>query len=391
MEPMTISDSDLPPAAALATPGYLMTPFAWVRSDLAPLIARDPSLAAHLFTLDQARMHLVAFALAHVKGTVTPALAATILSASRRAVLSAVLGTPPAGLRGVFDRMPPRVMPRQSYVRLSGLFAESRSAKLLSHTGDIDEGLIDLLSALPPALHSAALLRLRRRCHTLDGLAEGLGFLAARGAVADLDAFARQLGRSRSPREFATLVRTAAEALPLPDALPPARIGAAERIDDPGAIRDVARRWRNCLASLVGNINDGECAFYLWRSDGIEAGCLLRRRGRLGWFVEEIKGPRNREPVAAGMSLILAAFAAAGIPKIAVAETIDDIGGEADRDGRRGLGRRGHDEAEDVEVPDDDGAEPLVDDAVAEARADLLDAILCMGGWGEDGSMAEAA
>jgi len=287
--------------------------------------------------------------------------------------------------------MPARVMPRQSYVRLSGLFAEARSAKLLSHTGDINEELIDLLFALPPALHSAALLRLRRRCHTLDGLAEGLGFLAARGAVADLDVFARQLGRCRSPREFATLVRTAAEAMPLPDALPPARIGAAARIDDPRAVRDIARRWRNCLADLVGGINDGECAFYLWQSDGLDAGCLLRRRGRLGWFVEEVKGPRNREPGAAAMTLILAAFAAAGIPKIAVAETIDDIGGEADRDSRRGPGRRGHDEAEDVEVPDDDdGGDPLADDAVAEARADLLEAILCMG-WGDDGALAEAA
>ena len=387
---MTTSDPDTAPAARQPPAGYLLTPFAWVRRDLAPLLAREPGLAAHLFTLDRARMHLVAFALAHVKGVVTPTLAGAILSASRRAVLSAVLGAPPPGLRGVFDRMPHRVMPRESYVRLSGLFADAGAAKLLSHADTIDERLINLLFALPPALRCPAIVRLHDRCHTLDGLPQGLAFLASRGAVTDADAFARQLGRCRNPRAFASIVRNAAEALPLPDTLPPPRIGAADRIDDPRQIRTLARRWRNCLANYVDGIDGGECAFYLWQSDDLQAGCLVRRRGRLGWFLEEIKGPRNREPSSPHLLWIMETFAAMGVPGVSAAEVIAEICNAADDRGRRGPGWGLDLEAEDVEMADDeDGAGQAGD--LTEVQRDIFDTVLCANAWAEDTDWAEAA
>lgn len=387
---MPTSHTDTPQPFAAQAAGYLLTPLAWARTELAPMVAREPGLAVHLMTLDRARMHVVAFALAHVKGAVTPAFVEAILAAPRRTVLSATLGVVPPGLRGVFDRMPYRVLPRASYLQLSSLFADRRAAKLLAHATAVDEALLAVLSALPPALRTPALLRLRERCPMLDGLPESLGFLADRGAVTDIDAFVERLGRCRSSREFATLVRTAADALPLPDALPPPRIGPAVRIDDPAALRDLARRWRNCLANLIGGINDGEYAFYLWGADGYEAGCLLRRRGRLGWFVEEIKGPRNREPAPPVMAAILAGFAAAGIPKVAVAELIDDIGGLADDLRRRGPGRHAAGAAEAIAFPHDaDG------DHAAEPPGDFdwqaLDELLCGHAWEDDNPMAEAA
>lgn len=367
-EPMPTSDTDTPHPFAPQAAGYLLTPLAWVRTELAPMIAREPGLAVHLMTLDRPRMHVVAFALAHVRGSVTPAFVEAILAAPRRTVLGAALGVAPNGLRGVFDRMPYRVLPRASYLQLADLFAEPRAAKLLAHSSSVNETLLALLSALPPVLRSPAILRLRERCAMLDGLPESLRFLAARGAIADLDATVERLGRCRSPREFAALVRTAADALPLPDALPPPRIGPAARVDEPRAIRDLARRWRNCLAAYVGGINDGEYAFYLWQADGLEAGIMLRRRGRMGWFVHEIKGARNREPSPPAMAAIFDAFAAAGFPKDSVAELIADIA-----------------------VLADEGAA----DAPAEPADEIdwhgIDDLLCASAWDDDAPMAEAA
>jgi hypothetical protein len=161
------------------------------------------------------------------------------------------------------------------------------------------------------------------------------------------------------------------------------------RIDDPAALRDLARRWRNCLANLIGGINDGEYAFYLWGADGYEAGCLLRRRGRLGWFVEEIKGPRNREPAPPAMEAILAAFGAADIPRIGVAELIDDIGSLADDRRRGGPGRRVPFEAQDVELADDDA--DAADEPHEEIDWRAVDDILCVTAWEDDAPMAEAA
>ncbi len=387
---MTTPDPASASAARHPEAGYLLTPFAWVRRDIAPLLAREPRLAAHLFTLDRPRMHLVAFALAHVKGVVTPSLAGSVLSASRRAVLSAVLGTPPPGLRGVFDRLPPRVMPRESYVRLARLFADAGAAKLLAHAEAVDERFIDLLFALPPGLRCPAIARLHDCCPTLDGLPQGLAFLASRGPVKDLDAFARQLGRCRNPRAFATIVRNVAEALPLPDTLPPQRIGAATRIDDPRQIRNLARRWRNCLAGYVDGIDGGECAFYLWQSNDVQAGCLVRRRGRLGWFLDEIKGPRNREPSSPHLRQIMDTFAATGVPGAAAAEVIEEICSAADDRRRRGPGRTREPDLEDMEVVDDeDGGGPPGE--LSEVQRDIIDTVLCANVWCEDMDLAEAA
>lgn len=392
-EPMPTSDTETPPPFAAPAAGYLLTPLAWMRAELAPMIAREPRLAVHLTTLDRARMHVVAFALAHVRGTVTPAFVEAILTAPRRTVLAAALGVAPPGLRRVFERMPYRVLPRASYFQLSTLSVEPRAMKLLAHAAAVDETLLALLSALPPALRSPAILRLRERCAMLDGLPESLRFLAARGAIPDLDAMIDRLGHCRSPREFAALVRTAADALPLPDALPPRTIGRAVRVDDARAIRDLARRWRNCLATYLGGINDGEYAFYLWQADGLEAGIMLRRRGRLGWFIHEVKGPRNREPLPPAMAAILAAFAGSGIPQDAVAELISDIAGFAEEPPPRRARAADAREAEDAGIADDAGQdEPDLLEEIEAIDWQGLDDLLCASAWDDDDvPMAEAA
>src|ERR1039458_8809958 len=53
-------------------PGFLLEPLGWVQDRLSQAIAVEPRLVELLFNLDHARMHLIALALAHMSGDVTP-------------------------------------------------------------------------------------------------------------------------------------------------------------------------------------------------------------------------------------------------------------------------------------------------------------------------------
>ena len=90
------------------------------------------------------------------------------------------------------------------------------------------------------------------------------------------------------------------------------------------------------------------------------------------------------------MAAILADFAAAGIPQVAVAELIDDIGGLAEDLQRRGPGRHAADAAAAIEFPQDEAG-----DHAAEPPGDFdwqaLDDLLCGHAWEDDSPMAEAA
>src|SRR5256885_132667 len=95
------------------------------------------------------------------------------------------------------------------------------------------------------------------------------------------------------PKKYSTLPSVAVRlvsAMPLPDAMPPAQVGRARRIDRAADIRALAKRWRNCLEIYLSDVDRGLCAFYRW-DDSAPFACMIRRRGRFGWFFTEAKGP----------------------------------------------------------------------------------------------------
>jgi hypothetical protein len=116
-------------------------------------------------------------------------------------------------------------------------------------------------------------------------------------------------------------------------------VGHARRIDYAAELRSLAKRWHNCLESYVWRVDGGECAIYLWQHTGIEAACAVRRRARLGWFLDEVKGPRNADVEAPHLNSIAEAFESAGMPSYQRIRAIEDI---VDMAGVRGLQRRRH-------------------------------------------------
>jgi hypothetical protein len=82
--------------------------------------------------------------------------------------------------------------------------------------------------------------------------------------------------------------------LPLPEAMPPATVGNARRLDQVDTVCWLGRSWRNCLASY-------------------------------GWLLDEVKGPRNSEVEPSQFALIGTAFADVGVPSSQVVRAIENI------------------------------------------------------------------
>jgi len=107
--------------------------------------------------------------------------------------------------------------------------------------------------------------------------------------------------------------------------MPRARIGQARRLDCVGEIQVLASRWQNCLRDYIGSVNSGSRAIYLWEDQAKPAVCSVSRRGRLGWFLDNVKGPRNAEIDNHGLEIIFQSFAEASIPQASMIQAIEQL------------------------------------------------------------------
>ena len=140
-------------------PGYLMAPFGWAAKPLTAMLEAEPKLYAALFGLSWQRMHLIALALAHWPGQMDASFAQLVMGGPLAAVLDAVLGRRPAGLKRALRHLPVGVLPRASYRQLIELLEEPATAKLIYQL-ELAAGGIPRLTAQYP---SAAAADHRRR------------------------------------------------------------------------------------------------------------------------------------------------------------------------------------------------------------------------------------
>jgi hypothetical protein len=55
------------------------------------------------------------------------------------------------------------------------------------------------------------------------------------------------------------------------------------------------------------------------------AACLVKRHGRLGWFLGEVKRPRNAEIDTLELEVIYQSFAEAKIPQASMIQTVEQL------------------------------------------------------------------
>ena len=303
-------------------PGFLLEPLGWVQDRLIKAIEIEPKLIELLFALDQFRMHLMALALAHMTGEVTPDLALMLLQEPKDAILNLSVGHRPVGIDRVLSHLPPKVLTAESYRKLTDLLLVSAAAKFLHHSTSITEQIITGLHRLPAALRSVAIMSMFNPFSTMFFFVDGLRFLASRTGL-PFESLANQIGALDQPEQVVAKITQLVDDLPLPDTLPPVEIGEFRRLDAIAEIRDLAKNWQNCLADCLFNVNDGTSAIYL--SDHRQTVCFLCRYGRMGWFLLQAKGPQNAVIEPDQLAQIHTAFADAGIPPSSMIEAIKSI------------------------------------------------------------------
>jgi hypothetical protein len=159
--------------------------------------------------------------------------------------------------------------------------------------------------------------------------------LVSRGAASSFDTLVHELASASQAGQLFAKLRNIVEGLPLlPNTLPPIQVGEAHRLDQAVTIRSLAKRWRNCLASYLTDIDAGTCAVYLLEDSNTPAACSVRKYGRLGWFLEQVKGPQNADIEPERLAKIRSAFSEVGIPPYVVIAAILNMIMEAETDER---------------------------------------------------------
>jgi hypothetical protein len=306
------------------SPGFLLAPFGWAAEPLAAMLHAEPSLLPDLFGISRPRMHLIALALAHLDQPVPPGVGCLLARGPARQVLGRVLGGCPAGIKRALDHLPGAVLQRQNYRRLVHLLADPGGATVLHHAATINDLAIQVLGDLPPPLRRPFASALADWPEKLNGLTAGLQFLVSRGVAATVDELVAELARVTAWPQLAAMVEAWVGRLPLPETMPPATVGSGRR-DRVDEICCLGRAWQNCLRSYGSAIDAGRSAVYLWDEAGRPAACLVERHGRLGWFLDQVKGPANIDVEPEQLQLIGAAFAGVGVPGSRVVAAIETI------------------------------------------------------------------
>jgi hypothetical protein len=303
-------------------PGFLLAPFGWVAEPLAAMAQAEPALLAHLFEMGRPRMHAIALAFAHYEGEPTPQFGLFLARASAREIVDRAFGRRPPGIARALQRLPGEVLKREHYRDLIQLLDEPETAKVLHHAGEIDGPTIRVLCRIPVPLRRIVMMTMEGWFERVEVLPDALRFFVARGAASSFEALVADLATANQPGQLAAKMNDLVEALPLPDSMPPAQVGRARRLDRTAEIRKLARNWKNCLANYGEQVDSGGYAIYLWEEREAPAACLVQRHGRLGWFVEDVKGPRNAEIEPERLDVIHKAFADARIPRDDITDAI---------------------------------------------------------------------
>ncbi|MEH2539166.1 hypothetical protein [Bradyrhizobium sp. AZCC 1699] len=305
-------------------PGFLLEPFKWAVPNLIAMLVDQPEYLSDLFHLSRTRMHLIGTALAHVEGTPGSELTRVLFRGSAETILDAIVGHRPSGLQRAVSVMPNFLMEAESYRGLVKLLAEPDAARLIYHTFELRDSTIKAMNDVPAALRRVV-FSMHETIGDMSSFSKGLHCIAMRSGRLSFDQLVSDLARARQPNQLLARLKSVVESLPLPDALPPARVEHAERIDSGRQLRALGKKWGNCLESYVWNVEHGQCAIYLWRDAGSQAACSVTRSGRLGWFLDEVRGPENTDLEPEDYDKILSAFGAVQIPSEAVISSVAQI------------------------------------------------------------------
>ena len=284
-------------------PGFLLGPLGWLNEQLSINLVRDPGFLALLFELEPSAMHQLGIAMAH---GCDESLLTSLFRQAPNALVEQSIGHWPQGLDRLLHVLPATVLSLEEYRAIPQLLSDKPTAKFLQHQRTVNGPMIAGLSALPLVLRRPAIFKLFNQLDRMDRFMHGLRFLSDLAKV-PFDRLVGEIG------------------LPLPPTLPPPFIGFFRRIDRVPEIRSVAKRWHNCLADCLHSVNNGTAAVYQTEIRKSPAVAFVLRFDRLGWQLNQIKGPKNIDIETSRLSPHQRAFLEAGIPTSPDVAAIKDL------------------------------------------------------------------
>lgn len=303
----------------------LAWPLGWALVEILPLASRYPALGLKLLMAERPRLHFVAFVLALQASPVAADTIDQALTKPMKEVLAGMGLAETRGVRRVLGRISGSVMERQHYQLMASLLADPSAAPVLHHAPEVSAELLENIRTLPSGMRSSVIVNaIAHISGAGQHVLKWIDIIAAR-LGASPPGIQKRLGECKSLGELRAELAKLLDALPALEIAPPKVVGDAVRVDTPSAIRQLGKRFHNCLAGFVDAEVDGMTHLYHWRPGRTEAVCEVSRVGNLGWFLGSHLGPDNDAPTDENAQLIRNAFASAGIHPIKIVETYDDL------------------------------------------------------------------
>jgi hypothetical protein len=275
------------------------------------LAALWPAPHTAFVTAPAARRHLICLMLAAEPHGGAPIDVTRLMDLPlRKAIPLALDDAAPEGLRRALEHLGEIAWAPEDYRVLVQMLADPAPAKTLRHAEAITPDLVRALKALPADLRAVGGVALRVPPAQASLLAEAHAVLTRRLAPEVLARRIAAWGQAPTPKALFTLV---AEDFRLE--LPPPPHPGTERLrplDTAAAIRDAARRYRNCLASYVDDAVDRRSAIYEWLP-APGAVVELTPDTFFGWRLDQARLRNNRSVDEATREAIVAELRGMGV------------------------------------------------------------------------------
>lgn len=295
-------------AAGAATPGQTSV-LKLVAGDFAPRIAavwpepHTPFLAA-----PAVRRHLACLAIA--LGRDLPALGERLLANRLRDAVRLVLDDAPSGLERALARAGETAWDADAYRALVRLLNGGPPAKVLRHAPVIDVDLVRRLAGLPSPMAPAAAVAAGLAPEAVLVLREAYDALSLRDGPAAAETAAA--GWARAPTAKAMFERVRDDLTPEPMAPPHPGTARLKPLTTKSAMKNAARRYRNCLDDRGSDAATGWAAFYEWAGPP-GAVVSITRDHVFGWRMDEARTAHNASVPAEVREEILSDLALMGV------------------------------------------------------------------------------
>jgi len=265
-----------------------------------------PAPHAEFLTAPASRRHLVCLAI--LLGADVSAHRDLFLTQRMRRLIGAVAPTAPEGLARALDRMGEVAWMAGDYRELLRLLADRQAAKVLRHAETIEVEAIRRMAALPAPMATSVGLAAALNAGAVDALREAYQAMRLRDGVTAAEAAAARW--SRLPTVKALRIAVKDDLCPELPAPPHPGTARLRPLATKAALRDAARRYRNCVVDHTPHAASGWSALYEWVG-APGAVVEVSRDHVFGWRLDQARMADNaavpqalREEIASELALM---------------------------------------------------------------------------------------